>query len=565
MAKTTDIDENQDRLYNFRIGLRDSSASNHWREINKKYPFAKRKTVLVLPGSAAHSAQDANGMCKVVENMISEKERKNVDICSLYYPEKTKHREGSAERALGLLDEYIIPLVSKQDKEGYFEKISADKAAKNLRNLILFTHCYGTYMVEAIDAQLSRDLRDLGYSEQEANNIQKQLFVVHHNSISDKMGKVKMKSTNLFRLTQADEHRKDNMFSSDGFQYFVQTELLNKDEALYVKVGENVRALVVRQITEEGEDEHNGAYWHDDKKSEGGEKERETFEFIFNEAVRSNYPLDNIEELIRQGTRLNPEMEDELQPILEGGQEYGDEYKEIRRDILNKVKDIREKQLADDLKEKEVKTLSPEVLLYLDNNDKSFLDYALESENVVQTKVLWNAIRKMLPKKEALYELDYEHLSRNYTQAFQSNKMYLQLMLDLGKANLFSALAKGSTELTTLDYKNTDNETLLSAAKVYSGLPANTGQLDRLHYYDSLIYMYSRIEKMEQTAETEEICKTLDSRIFTKSNAKDAAVKYKIKAYASRYEADTLMKKCLQNWNDKPLLKHNNTEFDKQP
>lgn len=101
----------------------------------------------------------------------------------------------------------------------------------------------------------------------------------------------------------------------------------------------------------------------------------------------------------------------------------------------------------------------------------------------------------MLPKKEALYELDYEHLSRNYTQAFQSNKMYLQLMLDLGKANLFSALAKGSTELTTLDYKNTDNETLLSAAKVYSGLPANTGQLDRLHYYDSLIYMYSRIEK----------------------------------------------------------------------
>lgn len=65
-------------------------------------------------------------------------------------------------------------------------------------------------------------------------------------------------------------------------------------------------------------------------------------------------------------------MEDELQPILEGGQEYGDEYKEIRRDILNKVKDIREKQLADDLKEKEVKTLSPEVLLYLDNNDKSF-------------------------------------------------------------------------------------------------------------------------------------------------------------------------------------------------
>lgn len=565
MAKTTDIDEEQDRLYHFRIGLRDNSAPNHWREINQKYPFAKRKTVLVLPGSAAHSAKDANGMCKVIENMISEKERKNVDICSVYYPEKTRHREGAAERALTLLDEYILPLVAKKNKDGDLEKISADKAAKNLRNLILFTHCYGTYMVESIDRHLAQDLKDLNYTEQEANKIQKQLFVVHHNSISDQIGKIKMKSTNLFRLTQADERRKDNMFSSDGFQYFVQTELLNKDEALYVKVGENVRALVVRQITEEGEFEHNGAFWHDDKKSEGGEKEREMFEFIFNEAVRSNYPLDNIEELIRQGTKLNPEMEDVLQPNLEGGQEYGDEYKENRRNILNKVKDIREKQLADNLKEKEVKTLSPEVLLYLDNNDMSFLDYALEAENVVQTKVLWNSIRKMLPKKEALYELDYEHLSRNYTQAFQSNRVYLQLMLDLGKPDLFSALAKGSTELTTLDYKNTDDETLLSAAKVYSGLPANTGQLDRLHYYDSLVYMYSRIEKMEQTEETEEICKTLDSRIFTKSNAKDSAVKYKIRAYASRYGADTLMKKCQQNWNDMPLLKQNNTEFDKQP
>lgn len=559
------MSEQEEKNFTFFMGIRDLDAPNHWRKVNDKYPFAKRKTVLVLPGSAVHSAQGANGMCKVVENMLSEKERKNVDICSLYYPEKTKHREGSAERALGLLDEYIIPLVSKQNKEGYLEKISAEKAAKNLRNLIIFTHCYGTYMVEAIDAQLSRDLIDLGYSEQEANNIQKQLFIVHHNSISDKIGKVKMKSTNLFRWTQADEYRKNNMFSSDGFQYFMQTELLTEDEALYVKVGENVRALVVRQITEKGEFEHNGAYWHDDKKSEGGEKEREMFEFIFNEAVRSNYSLDNIEELIRQGTRLNPEMEDKLQPILEGGQEYGDEYKEKRRDILNKVKDIREKQLADDLKEKEVKTLSPEVLLYLDNNGKSFLDYALESENVIQTKVLWNSIRKMLPKKEGLYELDYERLSRNYTQAFQNNKMYLQLMLDLGKGNLFSVLAKGSTELTTLDYKNIDDETLLCAAKVYSGLPANTGQLDRLHYYDSLVYMYSRIEKMEQTAETEEICKTMDSRIFTKSNAKDAAVKYKIKAYASRYEADTLLKKCLQNWNDKPLIKQNNTEFDKQP
>lgn len=561
MAKTTD--EKQDIDYHFSLGLRDENAPNHWREAPKNYSFAGHKTILIFPGSATHSSQAANGMCKVVESMLSEKERKNADICSIYYPEKTIFREGSVVRAMTLLDEYIIPLVSKKDKDGYLEKIPADKAARNLRNLIIVTHCYGSYMVEAIDIQLEKDLKTLGYSEKEQNNIQKQLFVVHHNDISDLLSRREMKSTNLYRITQADERRELSKFNSDGFQYYAQSEQINKDEALYVKVGRNERALLIKQVTENGVNEHNNGYWNDEKKSEGGEKEKQIFELIFSEAVRSSYPLDNIEKLLHNIGQQQPEMKNFLEEPLRYGKEFSDEYAEYHRDFVQKNAVLRQKQKENNLKEKEVKALPPEVLLYRDENEMMLLDYAIEENNVQQAKILWTAVRKVLPKREGLYELEYEKLSRNYKDAYENNKIYLQMLLGAGRGEMFGVLAKGVDCLPRLDYSAADDETLLDAAKVYAGLPANTGQLDRLYYYKSLVYMYARIEQMPQTEKTTEILKQLDSKIFTKSNAKDRAVKYKINSYASKFGAHELARKCVQNWQEKPLLNQNSEELNK--
>ena len=553
------MSEQKEKEFTFFMGIRDLNAPNHWREAPKNYSFLGHKTILILPGSATHSAAVANGMCKVAECALPEEIRKNVDICSLYYPQKTSGRTGSVERALTLLDKYIMPLVSKKDKNGDLVKISADKAAKNLRNLTVFTHCYGSYMIEAIDIKLASDLQNLGYNKQECENIQRQLFVVHHNDISNLLGVVNMKSTNLYRITQADERRNLWRYKSDSFQYYAQTEQLEQlgeDVVLYVKVGKNERALLIKQITEEGEDEHNGAYWHDDKKSEGGEKEQELFEAIFSEAVRSNYPLDNIEELVRQLTHRQPFLKDEFTDPMTYGKEFGDEYVQYHQNIVRQVKALREKQEVDNLKEKEVKTLSPEVLLYMDENDKMLLDYAVENNNLPQTKILWNAVRKQLPKKEVLMKADFEDLGQNYGAAYNRNHIYLQYMLDEGKPEMFAALAKGADCLTQLEYSNADDKTLLEASKVYAGLPANTGQLDRLQYYKLLAYMYARVETMEPSQDRTDVLKQLETKVFTKANAKDSAVKYKVKSYSSRYGAEGLLKKCEQLWSEKPLLQN---------
>lgn len=556
--------QNADDIFSFSLGFRDENAPEHWREAPKDYSFLGHKTILILPGSATNSAQDANGMCKIVRKLLSKDLVDKVDICSLYYPKKTKYRQASVYRGLKLLDEYILPLVSKKNKDGGLEKISADRAAKNLRNLVVFTHCYGSYMLEAIDIKLAKDLQNLGYTPKEQERIQRQMFVVQHNSISDMVGQLNLNSTNLYRFTQADERRKNNMFSCDCFQYYVQKAIIEEDKPLYAKVGKNERALIVKQITEDGEYEHNGAYWNNDKKSEGGEKEQQVFSIIFNEAVSSDYSLDNIEKLIRNAAKDKPEVKAYFTPILSEGKIFSDDFRTYHNDIVDRFEMLRYKQVLDELKEKEVKRLPAEVLLYRDEEGKMLLDYAIEKNNVVQAKILWNAVRKMLPKKEGLYELEFQKLSQNHSQAYENNKAYLQLMLDAGRPEMFAILAKGADDLPRLNYENANDATLLGAAKVYAGLPANTGQLDRLYYYHSLIYMYSRIEKMPQTEEVAEVIKQLDGKMFTKSNAKDKAVMYKIRSYASQFGIKSLLKKCEQQW-DKKSPAANSNELNQQP
>ena len=152
-----------------------------------------------------------------------------------------------------------------------------------------------------------------------------------------------------------------------------------------------------------------------------------------------------------------------------------------------------------------------------------------------------------MPKDNQPLE-DTAIISYNHKMIKRNNKVYLQKMLKNNNPEMFVVLAKGSDDLPRLDYSVANDKMLLTAAKVYAGLPAKTEQLDKLYYYKSLIYMYSRIEKMPETEEGNAIKGLLEAKIFTKANAKDMAVKHKIKSYASQYGVDSLIKKSQQVW-----------------
>ena len=46
------------------FGVRDYNADNHWRDCDEEFSLLGKKTILILPGSGAQSAKQANGMCK---------------------------------------------------------------------------------------------------------------------------------------------------------------------------------------------------------------------------------------------------------------------------------------------------------------------------------------------------------------------------------------------------------------------------------------------------------------------------------------------------------------------
>ena len=88
MNDWNDVDDpmNAEALSKIGLGVRDKNSPHHWREDDGTLNFASdKKTILILPGSATHDAKAANGMCKVVEEMLPPDKIDEFQICSMYY------------------------------------------------------------------------------------------------------------------------------------------------------------------------------------------------------------------------------------------------------------------------------------------------------------------------------------------------------------------------------------------------------------------------------------------------------------------------------------------------
>ena len=199
------------------FGVRDYNTENHWRACDENFSLLDKKTILILPGSGTNSKKQANGMCKIAENMLPDDQKDKWQICSMHYEDSRIFHIPTVIRATELLDNYFAPLFSTQDIEGNLHNIDANKAAENMRNIIIFTHCYGGFIEKEIERKMSELMLDIGYTDKERDDIMKQMFVVQHNNIDEKLGQNKMFATHLLRLSAADEETdvSDMLYGSD--------------------------------------------------------------------------------------------------------------------------------------------------------------------------------------------------------------------------------------------------------------------------------------------------------------------------------------------------------------
>ncbi len=162
-----------------------------------------RPSILVLGGEITNSSALAYNYAKhIISVLCSSGIESGIDIYVAYY--KLNGRNGCLDRInLFKQDGYTIPTafdipndeLSLQYPE-YLHQIyefafeprlfhenglrrSQKNTINNFRNMMVFTHCRGAYVINMMSKRITTDTNGY-YSEQEINNIKKQLLTINH-------------------------------------------------------------------------------------------------------------------------------------------------------------------------------------------------------------------------------------------------------------------------------------------------------------------------------------------------------------------------------------------------
>lgn len=76
-----------------------------------------------------------------------------------------------------IFEQILLPRIATEDGK---KRLSAEEAATRVRRLNLVTHCHGAYTALKLEEIMQNKMRELGYSEAERRDIQKQLLIVSY-------------------------------------------------------------------------------------------------------------------------------------------------------------------------------------------------------------------------------------------------------------------------------------------------------------------------------------------------------------------------------------------------
>ena len=134
----------------------------------------KGPTVLCLGGNYVVGRKLSNGLAKFVFNLINTTPKnKNLDVYSLMYGSYDNNPMAasvSMEEIDNIANNLFVPLVFKNGK-----RIDTKSAQKNMRNITIVSHCYGTDVANVLSCMIGDKMMKLGYSKQEVVSILKQV------------------------------------------------------------------------------------------------------------------------------------------------------------------------------------------------------------------------------------------------------------------------------------------------------------------------------------------------------------------------------------------------------
>ena len=337
-------------------GIRDMKASRHWRPLDDNFSLlGTAKKIIVLPGNDSTTPKQANGMCKIAADLLP---TGTYQICGFYYSDQNRTPQSVDERATQLLD-YFIPLFAKKDKAGNWQRLEAEAAAKNMRNITIITHCYGSRIATALGKKIHKLMKQIGYSAKETDFIERQIFAVHHNTPEENFGLDKYCFSNLYRITKADERLKKTKYAEGGFYPYLSKENMAADEVLLAPLSENVEVSLVPRVATNGISEHSGAYWADNnQKTLAGKLEEKICRAIIKSIVSTKHLIENMQQIIEATFNGTSELSAKKTEVIEYGQEFADGYFDYAQEngasnqIYNTIDIVKMKMMSDFMSKK---------------------------------------------------------------------------------------------------------------------------------------------------------------------------------------------------------------------
>ena len=531
-------------LAKYSFGVRDMQAPNHWLEAPADFSLLNNyKTIAIFPGSGSTEAKDANGMCKIFEDMLPEELKNKVKICSLYYEKQPNQYDSSVMRAQSFFDNYMVPLFATRDENGDLHRMSAIKAAHNARKLIIGTHCYGSSILNGINRLTDELMTDLGYLAEERRFIQKQIFVVQHNNIEKDLDSHKFNFTNLIRLSAVDE-RLDLRATYDGtFRHYVTTTDLSDKDALFFKMAENADVMLVHRTVVAGRNGHNGGFWSHQFKLDGALKEEEMFKLIFDEVTSTDYIIENTNQILDKALVKHPEKQELAAEVVASGNEYIKNCRNYMSGMQTTFADCC-RQIEDGTFD--ATEVPQNVLFAVDKHDKFLLDYAFAQNNVQMVQNIFEAMQPSMPIRkpddpESVEKWEKWPFNKNQIEAINRvESEWSTKALGMKSPELFAMFSAKNINLQNVNYAKADDNMILAAAEIFAERKLLPSLPLINNFARAFAKLYAQTEKRAPSEDVQRAQQILESKIFGIENQPKSYFSDRVYSYAEKFGAKKL-------------------------
>lgn len=163
-----------------KFGFRNKTSENHWQPCQIEKLKITKPLIICLSGNGTTTEKEANGFCKLAENLLGEKSSE-IDLLGVAYGVKdkqlSKRGELSDKDVEMIVNSLLMPLC-KDEITG--DLLPIEDCCKNLSLITFFTFCHGNKEVKIIIEKFNEKLEKEGLSKQDIRSLTQSLFEINY-------------------------------------------------------------------------------------------------------------------------------------------------------------------------------------------------------------------------------------------------------------------------------------------------------------------------------------------------------------------------------------------------